>query len=189
MKFFLITLILIFNFQSLSKADDIKDFEIEGMSIGDNLLNYIDVSKIDELKESYYKDNLYSTITIFPGDTKIELKNYDALVISFLSKDNEYILQAVSGIIIYKEDILDCNKKRILIVEEFNSIFSNIKPQINNFDAEFGKIESTEFDYKNQDKAIVACYNYDPHPSYTDHLRVSLNRGDFLNWIENKAYK
>ena len=77
MKFFLITLILIFNFQSLSKADDIKDFEIEGMSIGDNLLNYIDVSKIDELKESYYKDNLYSTITIFPGDTKIELKNYD----------------------------------------------------------------------------------------------------------------
>ena len=184
----LLTFFFIFSFQASTKADDIKDFEIEGMSVGDSLLNYINASKIDGLKESYYKDNLYSTITIFPGDTKIDLKNYDALVISFLSKDNEYILQAISGIIIYK-DILDCNKKRMLIVEDFNSIFSNIKPQINNFDAEFGKIESTEFDFKNQDKAIVACYDYDPHPSYTDHLRVSLNRGDFLNWIENKAYK
>ena len=37
MKIFLSVLILIFNFQSWTKADDIKDFEIEGMSVGDSL--------------------------------------------------------------------------------------------------------------------------------------------------------
>ena len=37
-KVFLILLILIFNFQSFLKADDIKDFQIEGMSIGDSFI-------------------------------------------------------------------------------------------------------------------------------------------------------
>ena len=40
MKIFLIILILIFNIQSLTKADDIRDFEIEGISIGDSLLKF-----------------------------------------------------------------------------------------------------------------------------------------------------
>ena len=40
MKRLLLILILTFSFQSLTKADDIRDFEIEGMSIGDSLLDY-----------------------------------------------------------------------------------------------------------------------------------------------------
>ena len=36
MKIFLSILIIILNFQSLTKADDIRDFELEGMSIGDS---------------------------------------------------------------------------------------------------------------------------------------------------------
>ena len=40
MRNFLLILILTFSFQSLVKADDIRDFEIEGMSIGDSLLDF-----------------------------------------------------------------------------------------------------------------------------------------------------
>ena len=40
MKRLLLILILTFSFQTLSKADDIRDFEIEGMSIGDSLLDH-----------------------------------------------------------------------------------------------------------------------------------------------------
>ena len=40
MRNFLLILILTFSFQSLSKADDIRDFEIEGMSIGDSALDF-----------------------------------------------------------------------------------------------------------------------------------------------------
>ena len=46
MKVFISILILIFSFQSLTKADDIKDFEIEGMSVGDSLLDFFDQKKI-----------------------------------------------------------------------------------------------------------------------------------------------
>ena len=48
MKFFLITLIFFFNIQSLSKADDIRDFEIEGMSIGDSLLEHFSKKSIED---------------------------------------------------------------------------------------------------------------------------------------------
>ena len=37
----LIILILTFSFQTLTKADDIRDFEIEGINIGDNLFDHL----------------------------------------------------------------------------------------------------------------------------------------------------
>ena len=46
MKRLLLILILTFSFQTLAKADDIGDFEIEGMSIGDSLQIYLDNKKI-----------------------------------------------------------------------------------------------------------------------------------------------
>ena len=46
MRIFLTVLILIFGLQSWSKADDIKDFQIEGMSIGDSLLDYFNIKDI-----------------------------------------------------------------------------------------------------------------------------------------------
>ena len=51
MKRLILTLILSLSFQTLSKADDIRDFEIEGMSIGDSLLNKFSRDEI----ESFYK--------------------------------------------------------------------------------------------------------------------------------------
>ena len=47
MRVFLSVLILIFNLQSLTKADDISDFEIEGMSIGDSLLDFFSEEEIN----------------------------------------------------------------------------------------------------------------------------------------------
>ena len=40
MRVFIAVLVLIFSLQSLTKADDISDFQIEGMSIGDSALDY-----------------------------------------------------------------------------------------------------------------------------------------------------
>ena len=52
MRVFIVALVLIFSFQSWTKADDIRDFEIEGMSIGDSLLNFVDLIKINSLDTS-----------------------------------------------------------------------------------------------------------------------------------------
>ena len=57
LKVFLILLILIFNFQSFLKADDIKDFQIEGMSIGDSLLDYFSEEEIKKARKDYRYNN------------------------------------------------------------------------------------------------------------------------------------
>ena len=46
MRVFLLVIFLIFSFQSWTKADDIRDFEIEGISVGDNALDHFSKKKI-----------------------------------------------------------------------------------------------------------------------------------------------
>ena len=48
MKRLLTILILIFTLQTPSQADDIRDFQIEGMSIGDSLLDFFSEEEINK---------------------------------------------------------------------------------------------------------------------------------------------
>ena len=50
MKKLLAIIILSLYFITSSQADDIRDFEIEGMSIGDSLLDHFTKKEIDNLK-------------------------------------------------------------------------------------------------------------------------------------------
>ena len=50
MKIFLAVVILIFSLQSWTKADDIRDFQIEGISIGDRALIYTAKQELDKAK-------------------------------------------------------------------------------------------------------------------------------------------
>ena len=43
------TLVLIFSLQSWTKADNISEFEIEGMSVGDSLLDFFTKEEIDNM--------------------------------------------------------------------------------------------------------------------------------------------
>ena len=55
-KRFLLILVLILNLQSWTKADDISEFEIEGISIGDSLLEYFSKEEIKKnIIETNYK--------------------------------------------------------------------------------------------------------------------------------------
>ncbi len=54
MKVFIAVLVLILSLQSLTKADDIRDFQIERMSIGDSLLDYFAKEVILERMKTDY---------------------------------------------------------------------------------------------------------------------------------------
>ena len=47
------------------KADDIRDFEIEGVSLGQSVLDYLSESEIEKQKKTAYKyrDNKFMSIT------------------------------------------------------------------------------------------------------------------------------
>ena len=62
MKKILAILILILTFQTPSQADDIRDFQIEGMSIGDSTLDYFSESDLKKNKENWYDTTIYTPI-------------------------------------------------------------------------------------------------------------------------------
>ena len=49
MRVFIAVLVLIFSLQSWTKADDIRDFQIEGMSIGDSALDFFSKMKLKNI--------------------------------------------------------------------------------------------------------------------------------------------
>ena len=65
MKRLLTILILIFTLQTPSQADDIRDFQIEGMSIGDSLLDYLSEEKINKKKIHIQTKDIFINLEIF----------------------------------------------------------------------------------------------------------------------------
>jgi len=57
-KRFLIIIVLIFNLPNSSIADDIQDFQIEGISIGDSALDYFSEKDIKKNTKNWYKKKI-----------------------------------------------------------------------------------------------------------------------------------
>ncbi len=53
MRLFIVVLVLMITLQSFTKADDIRDFEIEGISVGDSLLDYFSEEEILTQKKKF----------------------------------------------------------------------------------------------------------------------------------------
>ena len=61
MKRLLLILILTCSFQTLTKADDIRDFEIEGISIGDSALDHFSKKQLDDKSYTFSANDKYLT--------------------------------------------------------------------------------------------------------------------------------
>ena len=112
--------LILFSFQTSSLADDIRDFEIEGISLYSSLLDYFTEKKIkDKLKDEntyYYKNNKYAII----GFDKISSDQiYERIVVTIKPKDNKYIIYEIRGEI--KFNNIRSEKERKLMCQ-FTSI-------------------------------------------------------------------
>ena len=116
MKTFLSILVLILCFQSFTKADDIEDFEIEGISIGDSLLKKFSSNDIiDKIKnqKQHYKNNEFLLISF-----SIESRQYDALRFHIKRNDKDYLVYHIGG---YKLlDFNQCNNTKNKISDELS---------------------------------------------------------------------
>ncbi len=73
MRVFILFLVLIFCFQSWTKADDIREFEIEGMSVGDSLLDFFDKNQIEnEINDAAFYPNskTFMVLSLIPETMK-----------------------------------------------------------------------------------------------------------------------
>ena len=194
MRVFIAVLVLIFSLQSWTKADDISDFEIEGMSVGDTLLKYMSEEKILIEKETsknwyaYLGDQIFFEAYIFDIS-----KNFDYVSFFVKSNDANFIIQAIYGVIYFEEDISKCYKKQNEIIAELDDLFKNT----NKYSAEelmkqdlSGKsiMKRTSYKFTNQDIIAVECYDWDESmqksdPPNPDILSISINTKELFSWI------
>ena len=132
MKKLLLILILTLSFQSWTKADDISDFEIEGMSIGDSLLDYFSESEIKKFKQSnqYPASDKYIIVMFYNPSFLAETDRfeiYERVQIDYRKNDKKYIIASVMGILPFENKIDDCYKKQKEIDKEMSILFSTAK--------------------------------------------------------------
>ena len=195
MRRLLLILILTFSFQSWTKADGIKDFEIEGMSIGDSALKYFSKDLIKENSFDYYNDKTFTPVQT----PKLAFyKQYDFVDFDFKTNDDKYIIHALYGTIDYEKNINDCYKTMDEIVISMKKLFDNVevgekydekRPGITGDPT--GKTKGTivSFWFDNSDRASVSCYDYSKEHGGRDSLTVGIQTKEQNDFLFDKAYK
>ncbi len=102
--------LIFFSFSVPSFADDISDFQIEGMSVGDSLLDYFSKKEIkDNTEIGYYTNNKYTPVEFFQLSS---FKTYDSVGLRYKTDDKKYIIVGISGVLFCEKNIEKCNKKQ-----------------------------------------------------------------------------
>jgi len=191
MKRLLLILILTFSYQTLAKTDNIKDFEIEGMSLGDSALDYFSKKDIKKNSKDYFRDKTYTPVQ---NDNYSFFKVYDAVDFSFKTGDNKYILHNINGILFYdNKDINECYIKMDKISNEIQSNINFIKKtnkKVSKHSADkTGKSKYTHVTFTlNDGYIIVTCYDYSVEHGSQNHLSVSADTKKFNDWVLSGIY-
>ena len=158
MRVFIIVLVLIFSLQSFSKADDISDFQIEGMSIGDSLLDYMNKDEIINNDQKLYSNNSKFLGINFNG----KKNTYDYVYLYVKRNDKKYIIYLIRAINIVN------NKNQCLKIK--NEIAMEMKPLFEN--ANFREGTQKHYYYKNSTQYISQFSFGRKDPTISDHGRV-----------------
>ena len=197
MKLLLTTFLIILFLQSCTKADDIRDFEIEGMSIGDSALDYFSKKEIRTERKyriKYPNSNKFSAITFYEHPM---LKVYESVQINVKNKDKKYIIYSISGIIYFPNNINKCKERMELIANELINIFPDASITKRKKKHEYDKsgkslIYQTLFDMDSGAEARVECYDWSKKMlkkhDLDDQLVISLLNDDFSYFMSNEAY-
>ena len=193
MKRLLIILILALSFQTLTKADDIRDFEIEGMSIGDSLLGFYNPDEINsfiELYGNYYKDNKFLVIIL-----KNKYENYDEVEVTFIPNDKLFVIHSLDGVINFENNYEGCKKEKLNIVDEIKNLYKDAYSYVNEglhsgypntvvdentFFPEYGgfvRISCTDWSAKIENQN-----------NWKDGLDVTIGSDKFKKFLQDEAY-
>ena len=156
-KIFSIILIIIFSLQSLTKADDIRDFELEGLSIGDNLTEYMTINEIINNDHKHYPvDSKFYEVAYSGNLTKYEYVN-----LAIKRKDDNFEIYFIRGINIV-ENKKDCLKLKKIIADDLKELFPNFY---------FLEGSQKHYYYKNSTQ-YISQFSATSNANASDHTRV-----------------
>ena len=194
MKTFL-TLFVLF-FSSSVVAEDISDFQIEGMSIGDSLLDYFSeeeiIKEIEVNKSSYfYLKEKFGEVYLFDG-----LSKYYSVIFFVKLNDKNYIIQGIRGTIDYDDKKMDdCYVQQEEIINEISPLFeisNKKKTSIPHPIDPSGKSKITyiKLTLKSGDVVKVDCSEWEEklkiQNNFMNALQISLQRKEVNDWLSSE---
>jgi len=190
----IVVIVLIFSFQSWTKAEDIKDLQIEGISIGDNLFDHFTQAEFDYAKDVsnifYYKKNKFAELLFFKHS---KFETFDGVKVTWKPDDKNYKLYGVSGLIYFKNNYDECKVKREEIIKDIENFLPNAKNNGNhkiNFDKTGNSYALvTDLVLKPPYEEIrIYCSNWsdeEENKGAWDALNVVINHPEFSKFMEN----
>ena len=141
-----------------SYADDIRDFQIEGMSIGDSLLDFMTENEIEMNKMNYEVEQGSKFYTINYTGKK---ETYKLVEITLKKNDKKYEIYTVRGGF-FIDDLTECKDKKNKIVKEIKSLFKG---------ADFYEGKQKHYYYKDSTQHI-SQFTFKPPNHESDNIRV-----------------
>jgi len=185
-------IILVFLFSLSVFAEDISDFQIEGISVGDSALEHFSLDKILTAKEDIYCDvsdknhcNKFYSATFWLE----KFKSYDAIRYHAKNKDKKHIIYSINGEIDYPNNIEECLRQRAAILK---SISENTKNLNAVYEGTFNhgadksgktKVTTTDFEFPNRDRFFVSCVKWSKESGFEHTLNVNFEKKEFSDWI------
>ena len=194
MKIFIAVLILIFSLQTWTKADDIRDFQIEGMSIGDSLLDFFSEEEILSSIDKLQSDKNYSVILI-PKN----FKDYEAMEFHFKTNDKSYSIAGIAGGLFYEKNFNKCKKKQKEVVDSIAKSFNFQKPYYDEGSHPLDQSGKTKFfrysfmanpTSKFYDIGI-SCFNFSKElesKGYVDNFNIIINSEEYNVYLNKIGY-
>ena len=193
-------------FSTSAHSDNIKDFKIENISIGDSALDYFTDSQIENSELDWYNYSYkeYSTSLVLGKGI------YDWFKISYKSDDYNFIIEGLVGIVVKKKyDDGECNEELDAKALDISKLFKNTKQRKKKLykviynprkvfqeKSQSGKstLTSISFDFKDGGKIILSCYDMDKATNQIDSpikdinqfdsFRIDIRSNVFKNYLE-----
>ena len=187
MKLFIAVLLLIFSLQSLTKADDVTELEIEGMSIGDSLLDHFNNKQITEFQKINYPDKKYIFVNIF-----LEEKEYSSLQVGYKNGDENYIIELLNGVIRFKQEIEKCHKKQDEIKEFIMSNIEYLKedgPLVREFLPKDSpnKVKTRQFQFiLSEGNILLYCTDHPLENKKQDKLKLQMQTNNMSTYLRSQ---
>jgi len=189
MRVFIAALVLIFSFQSWTKANDISELEIEGISVGDSLLDYMTKDEITQNTLAYFSDTRKYYIV---GYSK-NLSTYKALEIYLKTNDKSFTVKSITGGL-YPKNLNECLKKKEKISKEIESSIDTLKFFSGTQDHVYYKNSKEHYSavFLNDNFINIKCMFYDKkdkeNHNIVDNLQVMFQTKEITDWVES-GYK
>tara|TARA_A100001388_G_C28761502_1_gene498105 strand:- start:164 stop:790 length:627 start_codon:yes stop_codon:yes gene_type:complete len=197
------TIYLLFN-SPFIYSDQIYDLSVDGISVGDSLLEFMNEKKIIEEQDktkthySYLVDPLkYSEVYI-----RKDFPVYDLISVFYKRKNknkyftikNQYEIEMVRGQISFIEDFDGCLKKKNEVKNELISMFPFTQKKEDSFSHSLDPtgrsiVHSTKFSFDSGNSIVLQCNDWEEYfrseNKFTEGFKFVILKKEVDEWLSN----